>query len=102
MKYMEISLVKTSVEDDILLPSSPYSASKASADLIINSFIKTYNFPGFLRLCNNYGFIKIQKNWSRIILKILNNKDIPIYGDGKNKREWILLKMHVKIFILQY
>lgn len=85
---------KPSVEDDILLPSSPYSASKASADLIINSFIKTYNFPAIiLRLCNNYGFYQNpEKLIPRIILKILNNKDIPIYGDGKNQREWIFAK----------
>ncbi len=85
---------KPSVEDDILLPSSPYSASKASADLIINSFIKTYNFPAIiLRLCNNYGFYQNpEKLIPRIILKILSNKDIPIYGDGKNQREWIFAK----------
>jgi dTDP-glucose 4,6-dehydratase len=92
--YGDIIGKKPSVEDDILLPSSPYSASKASADLIINSFIKTYNFPAIiLRLCNNYGFYQNpEKLIPRIILKILNNKDIPIYGDGKNQREWIFAK----------
>ena len=92
--YGDIIGKKPSVEDDILLPSSPYSASKASADLIINSFIKTYNFPAIiLRLCNNYGFYQNpEKLIPRIILKILDNKDIPIYGDGKNQREWIFAK----------
>tara|TARA_B100000900_G_scaffold380203_1_gene365712 strand:- start:869 stop:1879 length:1011 start_codon:yes stop_codon:yes gene_type:complete len=85
---------KPSVEDDALLTSSPYSASKASADLIINSFIKTYNFPAIiLRLCNNYGFYQNpEKLIPRIILKILNNKDIPIYGDGNHQREWIYVQ----------
>ena len=92
--YGDIINKKPSVEDDILSPSSPYSASKASADLIINSFIKTYNFPAIiLRLCNNYGFYQNpEKLIPRIILKILNNKDIPIYGDGNHQREWIYVQ----------
>ncbi len=89
--YGDISGKKPSKENDILSPSSPYSASKASADILINSFIKTYNFPAIiLRLCNNYGFYQNpEKLIPRIILKIINNKDIPIYGDGQNQREWI-------------
>jgi dTDP-glucose 4,6-dehydratase len=92
--YGDIEGKKSSNEIDILSPSSPYSASKASADLIINSFIKTYNFPAIiLRLCNNYGFYQNpEKLIPRIILKILNNRDIPIYGDGRNQREWIFVK----------
>tara|TARA_B100001540_G_C15791701_1_gene635724 strand:+ start:1033 stop:2043 length:1011 start_codon:yes stop_codon:yes gene_type:complete len=91
--YGDIREGNISKEKDNIAPSSPYSASKASADIIINSFIRTYKFPGIiLRLCNNYGFYQNpEKLIPKIILKIINNKNIPIYGDGKNKREWIFI-----------
>lgn len=91
--YGDIRGKKSSNEIDILSPSSPYSASKAAADLLISSFIKTYKFPAIiLRLCNNYGFYQNpEKLIPRIIIKIINNKDIPIYGNGTNQREWIFV-----------
>jgi dTDP-glucose 4,6-dehydratase len=92
--YGDVTERKKSKESDTLLPSSPYSSSKASADLIIGSFVKTYNFPAvILRLCNNYGFYQNpEKLIPRIILKIISNKNIPIYGNGTNKREWMFVE----------
>jgi len=97
--YGDIKKGITSKENDTLSPSSPYSASKASADLLINAFIRTYNFPAIiLRLCNNYGFYQNpEKLIPRIILKILNNKNIPIYGNGINEREWMFVNDTCKI-----
>jgi len=74
-----------------LNPSSPYSASKASADLLVRSYIRTYNFPAIIvRPSNNYG------NWQYpeklvpvIIYKALKNEKIPVYSKGLNVREWL-------------
>ena len=83
-----------SKETDPLITSSPYSASKASADLLIRSFMRTYKFPAMIiRLCNNYGpYQNPEKLIPRIILNIINRKKIPIYGNGTNKREWMYVE----------
>lgn len=72
-------------------PNSPYSASKASADLLCRSYFKTFDFPVIItRSSNNYGpYQNIEKLIPKIISKSLNNEKIPIYGDGSNIREWI-------------
>jgi len=72
-------------------PSSPYSASKGSSDLIANSFIETYKLPILiLYISNNYGpFQFIEKFIPKIIVNYINNKNLPIYGRGGNIREWI-------------
>lgn len=92
--YGDIPEKIKSKETDPLMPSSPYSASKASADLLIKSFIRTYKFPAMIiRLCNNYGpYQNPEKLIPRIILNIINKKKIPIYGNGKNKREWMYVE----------
>jgi len=74
-----------------LKPNSPYSASKASADLFVRAYIKTYGFPAIIiRPCNNYGPWQYpEKLIPLALLQILKNKKILVYGDGKNKREWI-------------
>ncbi len=97
--YGDVKSGKFSSEKDNLIPSSPYSATKASADLIINSFIRTYKLHAIiLRLCNNYGpYQNPEKLIPRIILKIINNKNIPIYGKGNNKREWIFVNDTCKL-----
>ena len=86
-------------------PSSPYSASKASADLLIKSFVRTYKVNAILsNSCNNYGPNQFpEKLIPKLIYNIINNKPLPIYGKGKNFREWIHVNDHcealLKIFL---
>ena len=78
-------------EDYPLNPSSPYSAAKAAADLLLKSYIRTYSFPGIIvRPSNNYGLWQYpEKLIPLTILKILRKEKIPVYGNGKNVREWL-------------
>lgn len=82
---------KKSKEDDKYDPSSPYSSTKAAADLLIKSWQKTYNFPSIIiHPTNNYGPWQFPEKLIPLsILKILTNKNIPIYGTGSNVREWL-------------
>tara|TARA_Y100000590_G_scaffold117221_1_gene133976 strand:- start:2733 stop:3767 length:1035 start_codon:yes stop_codon:yes gene_type:complete len=77
-------------------PSSPYSASKASADHLLRSFVRTYKIPAVIsNCCNNYGPNQFpEKLIPKIIYNIINNKFLPIYGRGKNSREWIHVLDH--------
>ena len=77
-------------------PSSPYAASKASSDHLVYSYFATYNLPVIITNCsNNYGPKQHpEKLIPKIIYNIINNNDLPIYGDGKNSREWIYVKDH--------
>ena len=79
-------------------PSSPYAASKASADHLIKSYIRTYNFPAIISNCsNNYGPRQFpEKLIPKLIFNILNNKPLPIYGKGLNSREWIFVEDHCR------
>jgi dTDP-glucose 4,6-dehydratase len=81
-------------ETDKLKPNSPYSASKAAADLIVRSFIKTYNFPAIIvRPSNNFGpYQCIEKFIPLSITNLIQGKKIPLYGNGKNVREWIYVE----------
>jgi dTDP-glucose 4,6-dehydratase len=83
-------------EDSPLMPNSPYSASKASADLMIRSYVKTYGFPAIVtRCCNNYGPCQNPEKFiPTCILSAMQDKPIPIYGDGSNIREWIYVQDH--------
>lgn len=83
-------------EDSIIRPSSPYSASKASADLLVNSYYRTYNTPITISRCsNNYGpFQHNEKLIPLMISKILKNEKLPVYGDGKNIRDWLHVYDH--------
>jgi dTDP-glucose 4,6-dehydratase len=78
-------------EDSPLRPNSPYAASKAAADLLIRTYIRTYDFPALIiRPCNNYGPWQYPEKLIPLsILKILSKRKIPIYGNGKNIREWL-------------
>ncbi len=78
-------------ERDGLWPSSPYSASKASSDLICHAYLKTYRFPIMItRSSNNYGPYQYpEKLIPLLITNALDNKSMPIYGDGLNVRDWI-------------
>ena len=78
-------------EDSPLMPNSPYAASKAAADLLIKSYIRTYGFPAvIIRPCNNYGPWQYpEKLIPVIIYNALRNKNIPVYAKGLNMREWL-------------
>ena len=82
-----------------LFGSSYYSATKASADLLVQAASRTYGIPYLItRTCNNYGENQHkEKLIPTIIDKVLDNKSIPIYGDGKNIREWIYVEDNCKI-----
>ena len=77
-------------------PSSPYAASKASSDHLVYSYIRTYKIPAIITNCsNNYGPKQHpEKLIPKLIYNILNNRPLPIYGNGKNSREWLHVKDH--------
>lgn len=83
-------------EDSTLLPNSPYSASKASADLLVRAYYKTFNLPiNITRCSNNYGPYQFpEKLIPLIITRAMENKTIPVYGDGLNIRDWIHVEDH--------
>ena len=99
--YGDIIKDKSSKETDAYNPSSPYSASKASSDLLIKSYVRTYKIPAIItNCCNNYGPNQYpEKLIPTIIYKIINKKPIPIYGNGKNIREWIHVEDHCNALI---
>lgn len=78
-------------EDSPVHPSSPYSASKASSDLLVRSYVRTYSFPALItRSSNNYGPYQFpEKFLPLLITNALDNKPLPIYGDGKQQRDWL-------------
>jgi dTDP-glucose 4,6-dehydratase len=78
-------------ENYILQPSSPYSASKASADLLVRSYVRTYKFPALItRSSNNYGPYQFpEKFLPLMITNALHDKPLPVYGDGKQQRDWL-------------
>ena len=78
-------------EGDSLSPSSPYSASKASAEMLVMSYVSTYKLDALIVRCsNNYGPRQFpEKLIPTIIAKLLKHENIPIYGNGLNIREWI-------------
>ena len=77
-------------------PSSPYAASKAASDHLVYSYIRTYKIPAIISNCsNNYGPKQHpEKLIPKLIYSIINNKELPIYGKGKNSREWLHVKDH--------
>ncbi|HVN71602.1 MAG TPA: GDP-mannose 4,6-dehydratase, partial [Desulfomonilia bacterium] len=81
-----------------LAPNSPYSASKAAADLLIRAYIKTHGLDAIITRCsNNYGPYQFpEKLIPLIVVNALNNKELPVYGDGKNVRDWIYVEDHCK------
>lgn len=84
-------------ENDLLSPTNPYSVSKASCDLLALSFYKTYGLNVTIsRSSNNFGLYQYhEKLIPLVIRKVMNNEYIPVYGDGKNIRDWIDVKDHV-------
>ena len=83
-------------EDSPLTPNSPYSASKAGADLLVRAYNKTYGLPAIITRCsNNYGPYQYpEKLIPFFIKKLLNGEKVPVYGDGMNVRDWIYVYDH--------
>jgi dTDP-glucose 4,6-dehydratase len=103
--YGDINAGKRSDEKSSYNPSSPYAASKASADHLVKSYIRTYKIPAIIsNCCNNYGPNQFpEKLIPKLIYNIIKNKPLPIYAKGKNSREWIHVHDHcealLKIFL---
>jgi dTDP-glucose 4,6-dehydratase len=89
--YGDMAPVAFANEDSQLQPSSPYSASKAGSDLLVRSYVRTYGFPGLItRSSNNYGPYQFpEKFLPLMITNALDDKPLPIYGDGKQQRDWL-------------
>ena len=79
-------------------PHSPYSASKASSDMLVKAYMDTYKFPANITNCsNNYGPYQFpEKLIPLIINNALQGKKLPVYGDGKNVRDWLFVEDHAK------
>ena len=79
-----------------IAPNSPYSASKASSDLLVRSYVETFGLPAVITRCsNNYGPYQFpEKLVPLMIARAVNNEPLPVYGDGKNVRDWIHVDDH--------
>lgn len=88
-------------ENHLLQPNSPYSASKAGADLLVRSYVKTYDFPAIITRCsNNYGPYQFPEKVIPLGLRnALRNEPIPVYGDGLQVRDWIYVEDHCRALI---
>lgn len=82
-------------------PNSPYAATKAASDLLVRSYVKTYQFPGIITNCsNNFGPRQFTEKLIPLAINKLKNKEsIPLYGTGDNIRDWIYVKDHVNALI---
>lgn len=85
-------------EETPLDPRSPYSSSKASADMIVRAYAETYKLPiNITRCSNNYGPYQFPEKLIPLIIKnILEGKNLPVYGDGSNVRDWLYVRDHNK------
>lgn len=85
-------------EDSPLQPNSPYSASKAGADLLVRAYHRTYGLPVLItRCCNNYGpYQHPEKLIPRMITNALIDRPLPVYGDGQQIRDWIHVQDHCR------
>jgi dTDP-glucose 4,6-dehydratase len=85
-----------------LLPNSPYSASKAGADLLVRSFQETYGHPAMIVRCtNNYGPYQFpEKVIPLFVTNLIEGKTVPLYGNGKNRRDWIYVEDACRALLL--
>jgi dTDP-glucose 4,6-dehydratase len=83
-------------EDTPLAPNSPYAASKASADLLVRSYVHTFSLPALITRCsNNYGPYQFpEKLIPLFISNLMRNESVPVYGDGLNVRDWLHVRDH--------
>jgi dTDP-glucose 4,6-dehydratase len=88
-------------EDTPLAPSSPYSASKASADLLVQAYHKTFGLPAVITRCsNNYGPYQFpEKLIPLFVTNLIEGKKVPLYGDGLNVRDWIHVTDHCEAIL---
>ena len=96
--FGDLGLKKKSFNENSLInPSSPYSASKASADHLVSSYFRTYKLPTIITRCtNNYGPYQFkEKLIPKVIYNALNGKKIPVYNKGKEIRDWIHVEDHI-------
>jgi len=91
-------------EESPYKPSSPYSSSKASADHLVKAYIRTYKISAIIsNCCNNYGPNQFpEKLIPKLIFNIMHNRSLPIYGKGKNSREWMHVQDHCEALLLIY
>ncbi|WP_153980084.1 dTDP-glucose 4,6-dehydratase [Paenibacillus xylanilyticus] len=105
LKYVQVStdevygsLGETGLfsETTPLVPNSPYSSSKAGADLLVRAYYETYGLPVNITRCsNNYGPYQFpEKLIPLMIIRAMNNKSLPVYGDGLNVRDWLYVEDH--------
>lgn len=99
--YGDLPLVRPNLlftETSAVRPSSPYSSSKAGADLLVLAYHRTYCLPVTIsRCCNNYGPYQFpEKLIPLMITNCINNKLLPVYGEGLNVRDWLYVKDHCK------
>ncbi len=85
-------------EETPLSPNSPYSASKTGSDLMVRAYVETFGFPALITRCsNNYGPYHFpEKLIPLMIANALDNKSLPVYGDGKNVRDWLYVLDHCR------
>jgi dTDP-glucose 4,6-dehydratase len=85
-------------EETPLAPNSPYSASKAAADLLVRSYVHTFGVPAVITRCsNNYGPYQFpEKLIPLFITRLLHDESVPVYGDGLNVRDWIYVDDHCR------
>ena len=85
-------------EDSPLHTSSPYSASKAAADLLVQSYVRTFGAPATISRCsNNYGPYQFPEKFIPLmVINALNDEPLPVYGDGLNVRDWLFVEDHCR------
>lgn len=100
--YGDIPAAQSAHEDFPLQPNSPYSASKAGADLLVRSFVRTYGLPAVVTRCsNNYGPYQFpEKFLPLMICNALEHRPLPLYGDGMQERDWIHVEDHCRALML--
>lgn len=85
-------------EDSLIKPNCPYAASKASADLLVKSYFETYKFGATISRCsNNYGPYQFPEKLIPYFFRLISeDKPVPVYGDGKNVRDWLFVLDHCR------
>jgi dTDP-glucose 4,6-dehydratase len=89
--YGDLAAGTFAEEDSPVRPSSPYAASKAAAELLVRSYVRTYGFPAVItRSSNNYGPFQFPEKFLPLMISnALEHRPLPIYGDGKQERDWL-------------
>ena len=88
-------------EETPIAPNSPYSASKAASDLLVRAAVETHGFPGLITRCsNNYGPYQFpEKLIPLMIANAREEKALPVYGDGRNVRDWLYVQDHCEAIL---